>query len=335
MGNEREIETLVWNGTVANLTLMALGSSAPEILLSCIETIMKLEEEEKGELGPSTIVGSAAFNLLMITAVSIISVDEPKYIEDLGVFTVTSIYSIWAYVWLVIVLQVWTPKEVTSIEAWLTLAFCFLLIICAYGADKYRANRKKATQIETDVEELDREKQRMIAKAYLRKLAAQHGQTFVIECVTGGQAASKATAEEKEDIRKNFRTALDVETLDGVDINHLIMALEAENLIERIAYRRQAGPGSHKTFVKLKGTRQQLEHKVTASTLQNPDLGFKCLHYSVTESSGFVEVHIIKKVNQERLFYVRTLDDTATAPEDYEALNQMITMRKTEKEKVI
>ncbi len=31
------IEVPVWNGTVANLTLMALGSSAPEILLSIIE----------------------------------------------------------------------------------------------------------------------------------------------------------------------------------------------------------------------------------------------------------------------------------------------------------
>jgi len=29
----------VWNPTVANLTLMALGSSAPEILLNVIETI--------------------------------------------------------------------------------------------------------------------------------------------------------------------------------------------------------------------------------------------------------------------------------------------------------
>ena len=29
----------VWNATVANLTLMALGSSAPEILLSVIETM--------------------------------------------------------------------------------------------------------------------------------------------------------------------------------------------------------------------------------------------------------------------------------------------------------
>lgn len=33
------IETPVWNATVANLTLMALGSSAPEILLSVISTV--------------------------------------------------------------------------------------------------------------------------------------------------------------------------------------------------------------------------------------------------------------------------------------------------------
>ena len=33
------IEVPVWNGTVANLTLMALGSSAPEILLSVIEIV--------------------------------------------------------------------------------------------------------------------------------------------------------------------------------------------------------------------------------------------------------------------------------------------------------
>lgn len=29
----------VWNPTVANLTLMALGSSAPEIMLNVIETL--------------------------------------------------------------------------------------------------------------------------------------------------------------------------------------------------------------------------------------------------------------------------------------------------------
>ena len=34
-GSTKEVD--VWNPTVANLSLMALGSSAPEILLSCIE----------------------------------------------------------------------------------------------------------------------------------------------------------------------------------------------------------------------------------------------------------------------------------------------------------
>ena len=34
-GSTKEVD--VWNPTVANLSLMALGSSAPEILLSCVE----------------------------------------------------------------------------------------------------------------------------------------------------------------------------------------------------------------------------------------------------------------------------------------------------------
>ena len=34
-----EVEVRVWNDTVANLTLMALGASAPEILLSIIEIV--------------------------------------------------------------------------------------------------------------------------------------------------------------------------------------------------------------------------------------------------------------------------------------------------------
>jgi len=38
-GNDINIEKKVWNPTIANLSLMALGSSAPEILLSCIETL--------------------------------------------------------------------------------------------------------------------------------------------------------------------------------------------------------------------------------------------------------------------------------------------------------
>ena len=67
-------KVLFWNATVANLTLMALGSSAPEILLSVIEAFKNLGGCP-GELGPSNIVGSAAFNLLVISAVSVYAVN--------------------------------------------------------------------------------------------------------------------------------------------------------------------------------------------------------------------------------------------------------------------
>ena len=107
-GKEEVIERVVWNPTVANLTLMALGSSAPEIMLATLETIINLEKEPQ-ELGPSTIVGSAAFNLLIISAVSIVCVDEVKKIDDLIVFTITSIFSIFAYVWMYVCLEIWTP----------------------------------------------------------------------------------------------------------------------------------------------------------------------------------------------------------------------------------
>ena len=64
----------VWNPTVANLSLMALGSSAPEIMLSVIELFSN--GMHTGELGPSTIVGSAAFNMLIILAICILAIPD-------------------------------------------------------------------------------------------------------------------------------------------------------------------------------------------------------------------------------------------------------------------
>jgi hypothetical protein len=50
-GTQLPMHVYVWHGTVANLTLMALGSSAPEILLSVIELLGN--DFKSGELGPS------------------------------------------------------------------------------------------------------------------------------------------------------------------------------------------------------------------------------------------------------------------------------------------
>jgi len=103
-------EVAVWNETVANLTLMALGSSAPEILLSVIQTVQDIYAEPP-VLGASTIVGSAAFNLLVISGVSIYAVDdgEPKKVVNTGVFAITATVSLFAYIWLYLVLEIISP----------------------------------------------------------------------------------------------------------------------------------------------------------------------------------------------------------------------------------
>lgn len=152
----------VWNPTVANLTLMALGSSAPEILLNVIETVQTLGEKP-GELGPSTIVGSAAFNFLIITGISIYSVNEQndmrskqeidasntvrgvKKVNDTGVFAITTVWSIIAYIWLYVVLA---DSYVDDWEAFLTLGFFFILIIMAYTADCLRRKREEKREAE-------------------------------------------------------------------------------------------------------------------------------------------------------------------------------------------
>ena len=107
------IEVPVWNGTVANLTLMALGSSAPEILLSIIEIVGN--NFKAGELGPGTIVGSAAFNLMAICAVCIVGIPkgETRRIDQIIVFGVTASFSIFAYVWLLVILK-WSSEDVVS-----------------------------------------------------------------------------------------------------------------------------------------------------------------------------------------------------------------------------
>ena len=54
-----------------------------------------------GELGPSTIVGSAAFNLLMILAICVVCIPGggSRQIKDLTVYACTAFASIFAYMW--------------------------------------------------------------------------------------------------------------------------------------------------------------------------------------------------------------------------------------------
>ena len=149
-GEKVEMEVLIWNETVANLTLMALGSSAPEILLAVIETVSNLGDNEnvKDSLGTFTIIGSAAFNLLIITGLCIYSVPSPqvKSVLEFGVFMVTAVWSILAYVWMLMVVKYISPGEIEPWEAWCTLAFMPMFVFIAYCTDNGLWCRKKKVE---------------------------------------------------------------------------------------------------------------------------------------------------------------------------------------------
>ncbi|CAL9686760.1 unnamed protein product [Knipowitschia caucasica] len=153
----------VWNETVSNLTLMALGSSAPEILLSVIEVCG--HGFKAGVLGPATIVGSAAFNMFVIIGlcVSVIPQGEVRKVKHLRVFFITAGWSVFAYIWLYIILAVITPNEVQVWEGLLTLAFFPICVLLAWIADrrllfykfmhkKYRTDKHRGVIIETETE---------------------------------------------------------------------------------------------------------------------------------------------------------------------------------------
>ncbi|TVU23701.1 hypothetical protein EJB05_26080 [Eragrostis curvula] len=128
----------VWNYTIADIALLAFGTSFPQISLATIDAFRNLGQLTAGGLGPGTLVGSAAFDLFPIHAVCVIMprAGSKKKISDLGVWLVELCWSFWAYIWLYIILEVWTPKVITLTEALLTVLQYGLLLLHAYAQDK-------------------------------------------------------------------------------------------------------------------------------------------------------------------------------------------------------
>lgn len=127
---------MLWNETVATLTLMALGSSAPEIFLSIIDVVKK--KFYFGDLGPSTIVGSASFNLFVIvgTCVMVIPSGEVRQIMNRPAFYITAIFSIFAYIWMAGVVTQISPGIIEPWEAICTLLMLPVLIWVSYKFDR-------------------------------------------------------------------------------------------------------------------------------------------------------------------------------------------------------
>ncbi|XP_073497726.1 sodium/calcium exchanger 2 [Phyllobates terribilis] len=330
----------IWNETVSNLTLMALGSSAPEILLSVIEVCG--HNFQAGELGPGTIVGSAAFNMFVIIAICVYVIPngESRKIKHPRVFFVTATWSIFAYIWLYLILAVISPGRVQVWEALVTLLFFPACVIFAWIADKrllfykyvykrYRADKRRGIIIETEGEfpksiEMDG---KLGASAVMPAETKEPG--------LQDSAAAAAEAKELDESRKEVIRILK-------ELKQKYPERELDQLVEMANYYALLHQQKSRAFYRIQATRMMIgagnvlkkhaaDHSKKPANLQEvtsesgeeniSKIFFQPCNYQCLENCGFVTLNIACQGGDGgSTFYVdyKTEDGSANAGSDYE-----------------
>jgi len=288
----------VWNDTVANLTLMALGSSAPEILLSVIELLGN--EFYAGALGPSTIVGSAAFNLFCISAVCVSAIpDGVRFIKDTSVFAVTASFSVFAYLWLVVILMLSTPDMVDIWEGLLTFVFFPILVSLAYAADIGVFSGKTREEVVhghvTAAEMTKEELAEMIVK-----IKQEYGQNLTDEQAV--EVLEKETAQHKT--RAQYRVEANRALVGGHRIENKHAHIEGGSDVQRVSIISNRGAEDHeRELIKKNQAVIQFAHE----------------KHAVLEYCQTVSVQVLRSGDVSKAVTVdyKTRDGTATQSTDY------------------
>jgi len=335
-GPDDYIEVQVWNETVANLTLMALGSSAPEIMLAVVEQysnmVYGLNPPIAGKLGAMTIVGSASFNLLCITGIVVSSVgDEPKKINMVTVFSVTAFFSLLAYIWLVVVLQPdpsFDPHlyggEVGVIEAheaFITLALLPLMVFLAWAADN-ECWMKKDGDEDNDGGDNDGREQRTHYK-YVHTVNGANG-TEVREVV-------QLNGIKLDDGEINASQASEVAAKQDRVAEDAALQIARKNAKEptRMEYRMNAARklgGKKRVLLLTPGDKQdpsnvdEQEAGISHADQRESTLSFAQSQYECMENDGHIDVIVNRTGATKSTCWVEyeTEDVTATGGEDYE-----------------
>ncbi|XP_026215091.1 sodium/calcium exchanger 1-like isoform X8 [Anabas testudineus] len=345
----------IWNETVSNLTLMALGSSAPEILLSVVEVCG--HNFDAGELGPNTIVGSAAFNMFVIIGlcVSVIPEGETRKVKHLRVFFVTAAWSVFAYTWLYLILAVFSPGVVEIWEGLLTLLFFPICVGFAYVADRrllfykymykrYRAGKQKRVIIETEGEP------ELPSKVDIEmdgKMLNSHGEEFL-----DGEAVFDMKEIDEEESRKEVARILK-------ELKQKYPEKEMEQLMELANYQVLNQQQKSRAFYRCQATRimtgagnilkkhaadqakRATQHDICSEVSVN-DFSSKVFFdpgtYQCLENCGSVALNVVRRggdlMNTVSVDY-RTEDGTANAGSDYQFTEGTIVFKPGETEKEI
>ncbi|CAK1584001.1 unnamed protein product [Parnassius mnemosyne] len=342
-GSEQIIVVRVWNETVANLTLMALGSSAPEILLSVIEIAGK--NFEAGDLGPGTIVGSAAYNLFVIIAICVMVIPdgEVRKIKHLRVFLVTATWSIFAYVWLYLILAVISPSEVEVWEGAVTFLFFPATVMTAYIADR-----------------------RLLVYKYLKKGYRVNERGVIVEAEGDGSvemalkpgddfATDDEEGRELDKSRREYISVLrelrrqhpdeDLETVERMALETLMARGPKSRAFYRVAAtRKMTGGGdfsrkiSERAQSDLSEVKAEIQRRESGSVSpepKGPNVRFDPDHYTVMENCGSFEARVIRRGDLAGEVTVRytTEDGTAEAGSDYIAAQGVLIFGHGESEK--
>jgi len=331
-GKSQIIIVKVWNETVANLSLMALGSSAPEILLSVVEIWAK--GFQAGDLGPGTIVGSAAFNLFMIIGLCmyVIPDDEVRKIKHLRVFLVTATWSVFAYIWLYVILGPISYGVVEPWEAILTFLFFPATVWTAYVAERrlfcykymsksYRAGKNGGAIVQTDKNDIE-------------SRATEKFKDFDEDNMDPALAEFERSRREYINTMKRIR-------LENPDITPAELEMRAREEVmkkgpkSRAYYRMQASrklAGKEDMNKKLK---DQLAQEAEANKAAEDEgkeveeekkadgvmrIMFDPPHYTVMENVGQFEVTIVREggdLNLPVQVDYKTEDGSACSPDDY------------------
>ncbi|XP_064914959.1 sodium/calcium exchanger 1 isoform X2 [Columba livia] len=356
-GETSKTTVRIWNETVSNLTLMALGSSAPEILLSVIEVCG--HGFTAGDLGPSTIVGSAAFNMFVIIAICVYVVPdgEIRKIKHLRVFFVTAAWSIFAYTWLYIILSVSSPGIVEVWEGLLTFFFFPICVVFAWIADrrllfykyvykKYRAGKQRGMIIE-------HEGDRPSSKADIEmdgKVANSHVENFldgtlVLEVDEKDQDDEEARREMARILKELKQKHPDKEIEQLIELaNYQVLSQQQKS---RAFYRIQAtrlmtGAGNIlKRHAADQARKAVSMHEVNSDVAENDPISklyFEQGTYQCLENCGTVALTIIRRGGDlTNTVYVdfRTEDGTANAGSDYEFTEGTVVFKPGETQKEI
>ncbi|KAM6956742.1 sodium/calcium exchanger 1b [Aplochiton taeniatus] len=348
----------IWNETVSNLTLMALGSSAPEILLSVIEVCG--HKFEAGELGPSTIVGSAAFNMFVIIGLCVYVVPdgEVRKVKHLRVFFVTATWSIFAYIWLYLILAVISPGVVQLWEGLLTLFFFPLCVLFAWVADRrllfykyvykrYRAGKQRGMIIET---EGDRPLPSKVDIEMDGKMLNSHAGDFLdgpLDLDLEGKDL------DEEETRRDMAKILK-------ELKQKHPDKEVEQLIELANYQVLSSQQKSRAFYRCQATRLMTGagnilkkhaadqarkavsmHEVRSDAGDNDPVTkvfFDPGSYQCLENCGTVTVTVVRRggdLGQALAVEFRTEDGTANAGSDYEFTEGVVTFKAGESAKEI